>query len=138
MVGVRLAVLAANGPPLLRKDAHDKVFRQVTYQESRPELPLALAGEARGRSRKNSRRPYCEEPVTRVRRRQPCRQSQIAKAGVSLPLAGGRRVRDNVVERHHRPGDQVPVFGKANWKDRLEIPVVIPVSVIQLEVVELI
>ena len=46
--------------------------------------------------------------------------------------------RRSVVERHHWPRDQVPVFGKANWKDWLEVPVVIPVAVVQLEVVELI
>ena len=131
-------MLAADGPPLLREDAQDELFRQVPNEESRPKLPLALAGEPRGRSRKDSRRPRSEEPVARVRRRQQFHQSQIAQAGVSREFDGGRLVRDDVVEGHHRPRDQVPIFSEAHWQHRLEIPVIVPLTVVQLEIVELI
>src|SRR5262249_59674641 len=47
-------------------------------------------------------------------------------------------MRDNVVERHPRSRKQVPGFSQAHWKHRLKIPVVVPVAVVQLEVVKLI
>ena len=47
-------------------------------------------------------------------------------------------MRDDVVDGHHRPRDQVPVFGQADWHDWLEIAVVVPLAIVQLEVIELI
>jgi len=47
-------------------------------------------------------------------------------------------MRDDVVERHHRPRDQVPLFGQAHRKNRLKVLVVVPLPVVQLEVIKLI
>ena len=82
--------------------------------------------------------PGSENPVARVRRRQQLHQSQIAQPGVPREFVGMHLVRDDVVEGHHRPRDQVPIFGQAHWHHGLEIPVVIPLAVVQLEVIELI
>ncbi len=131
-------VLAADGPPLLGKHANEELLREIACHDSGPELPFALASEHRGRSREDGGRPGPENPVARVRRRQQLHQGQIAQPGVPREFAGGRLVRDDVVEGHHRPRDQVPVFGQAHWHDRLEIPVVVPLAVVQLEIVELI
>ena len=131
-------VLAADRPPLLGKHANEVLLREVAYHRSGPKLPLALAREHRGRSREDGGRSRSENPVARVRRRQQLHQSQIAQPGVPREFAGGRLVRDDVVEGHHRPRDQVPIFGQAHWHHGLEIPVVIPLAVVQLEVIKLI
>src|SRR6266446_3465075 len=138
LVRVGPAVLAADRPPLLGKHADEELLREVAYHDTWSELPFALAGELRGRSREDGCRSRSENPVARVRRRQQLQQSQITQSGVARKLAGGRLVRDDVVEGHHRPRDQVQVFGQAYWHDRLEVPVVVPLAVVQLEVIELI
>ena len=47
-------------------------------------------------------------------------------------------MRDDVLEGHHRPRNQVPVLGQTQWRHGLEIPVVAPVAIVQLEVIKLI
>ena len=138
LVRVLPEVLAADRPPLLWKHADEELLREVAYHHSGSKLPFALAREHRGRSREDGGRPGSENPVARVRRRQQLHQSQIAQPGVPREFAGGRLVRDDVVEGHHWARDQVPIFGQAHWHDRLEVPVVVPLAVVQLEVVELI
>jgi len=132
------AMLPADGPPLLGKHAKEELLREVACHHTGSGLPLALASELRCRSREDEGRPGSENSVSRVRRRQQLHHSQIAQPGGTLELAGGRLVRDDVVERHQRPRYQVPVFGQAQWQHGLEIPVVVPLAVVQLEVVELI
>jgi len=138
LVRVGPAVLAADRPPLLREYADEVLLGEVTHHQSGPKLPLALTSEMRGSSRKDPRRPDAEDPVARVRGRQQLHQGQIAEPGVPSEFARRRLVRDDVVEGHHRSRDQVPVFGQAHWHHGLEIPVVIPLAVVQLEVVKLI
>src|SRR5262249_48669312 len=70
LVGVGLAVLATDGPPLLIEHAYEVLLREVTYHDTRAELPLALAGEPRSRGREDGGRSSAKNPVTRVRRRQ--------------------------------------------------------------------
>ena len=67
---VRPAVLAADGSPLLREHADEVLLRKVARHDTGSELPLALAREARGRSREDRGRPNSQDPVARVRRRQ--------------------------------------------------------------------
>ena len=138
LVRIGPAVLAADGPPLLWKHAEEELFREIAHHHARAELPLALTSEPRGRGREDGCRSRSEDPVARVRRRQQLQQSQIAQPSVPLELAGSRLMRDDVVEGHHRTCDQVPVFGQAHGHHGLEIPVVVPMAVVQLEIVELI
>src|SRR5215831_7220676 len=130
-------MLAGEGEPLLRKHADEVLLREVTRYESRAELPLPLTGEVRGGSGEDGCRAQSKDPVTRVRRREQLQQSQIAQTRVPVELAGGSLVRNNVIEGHHRPRDQIQIFGQTDRQDGLEKPVVVPVTVIQLEVVEL-
>jgi hypothetical protein len=88
---------------------------------SRPEItypPAHRSREVCGRGREDEGRPGSENPVARVRRRQQLQQSEIAQAGGPLELARHRLVRNNVIEGHHRPRDQVPVFGQAQLAAR--------------------
>src|SRR5271165_2925817 len=138
LVRVRPTVLAADRPPLLGKHADEELLCEVAHHRGRAELPLALPSEPRGRSREDGGRSRSEDPVARVRRRQQLHQSQIAQPGGPLEVARGRLVGDNVVEWHHRPRDQVPILGQAHWQHGLEIPVVVPLAIVQLEIVKLI
>ena len=56
LVRVEPAVLAADRPPLLWKHADEELLREVTYHDTRAELPLALTGEPRGRGREDGGR----------------------------------------------------------------------------------
>src|SRR5262249_52740568 len=105
--------------------------------ESRAELPFTLPSEVRGRCREDGGRSRSEDPVTRIRRREQLQQSQIAQPGVPVELAGGGLMRHNVVEGHDWPRDQIQILGQTNRHHRLEIPVVVPMAVVQQEVVEL-
>ena len=137
LVRVGLAMLPAEGHPLLGKHTDEELLCEVACHESGPHLPLALASESRDGRRKDEGRSCSEDPVARVRRRQQLHESQIAKPGVPREFVGVRLVRDDAVEGHHRSRDQVPVFRQAHWHDRLEIAVVAPLAVVQLEVIEL-
>src|SRR5215469_4988571 len=130
-------MLAGEGEPLLRKHANEVLLREVTGYESRAELPFTLPSEVRGRSGEDGCRAQSKDPVTRVRRREQLQQSRIAQPGVPVELAGGGLVRDNVVEGHDWPRDQIQILGQTNRHHRLEIPVVVPMAVVQQEVVEL-
>src|SRR5215208_5188598 len=78
LVCVGPAVLPADRPPLLWKHAEEVLFGEVADHDTRPELPLALTSEPRGRGREDGGRPRPKNPVARVRRRQQLQQSQIA------------------------------------------------------------
>ena len=138
LVRVGPAMLPADGPPLLGKHANEVLLREVACHDAGSKLLLALASEHRCRSREDGGRPGSENPVARVRRRQQLYQSQVAQPGVPREFVGMHLVRDDVVEGHHRPRDQVPIFGQGHRQHGLEIPVVAPLAVVQLEVVELI
>src|SRR4029453_18443030 len=138
LVGVWPAMLATNRPPLLGKHTDEVLFRKIAYHYTRPKLPLALSREVRRCRRENGCRPCTKHPVTRTRRREQFQQSQIAQPGVPREIAGRRLMRDDVVEGHHWSRDQVQVLSQAYWHHRLEIPVVAPLAVVQLEIVKLI
>src|SRR5262249_44123153 len=129
---------AADGEPLLGEHAEEELLREVARHHAGPGLYLALAGELRGRGGKDEGRPGAEDPVPRVRGREQLQQAHVAQPGGALELAGGRLVRDDVVEGHHRARDEVQVPGQALWQHRLEVPVVVPVAIRQFKVIKLV
>jgi hypothetical protein len=73
-----------------------------------------------------------------VRWREQFQQREVTQSSGPLELARGRLVRDDVVEGHHRPRDQVPIFSQAQRQHGLEIPVVVPMAIVQFKIIELI
>ena len=131
------------GNCFLQRGAVSAVFRQIPYEIlgfrelGVPSVVEGLCNKPRGLvlvtgptgSGKSTTLATMLDKINREHPKQP---------GVPREFAGGRLVRDDVVEGHHWTRDQVPVFGQAHWHDRLEVPVVVPLAVVQLEVVELI
>ena len=129
--------VAADGKPLLGKQREDEPVGEVARHHPRSRLPLALPGELRRRCREDEGRPRAEDPVAGVRGREHLEQDHVAEPGGRLELTGGRLVRDDIVDRDHRPCDEVPVLGEAYGQHGLELQLVVPVIIGQPVVVEL-
>ena len=111
--------------------------RHVGDDERGPHLELSLARVDGAGRREDEGRAEAEQPAAAVRRREELELRPVAEVGRAGVGAGGGLVRDAVVDLDHGARDQVDVLGQADRHHGLEVQVVVPAVVRQLEVVEL-